>query len=59
MSLAAADLGLGGSLAQQVKDETDEDRRKRLLAQRQQLLAGASGDGAVNALLGGRGANAG
>lgn len=28
---AAADLGLGGMLNQQVADETDEERKKRLM----------------------------
>jgi hypothetical protein len=27
----SGDLGLGGSLGQQVKDETDEERKKRLM----------------------------
>lgn len=31
MSTAATDLGLGGSLSQQVKDDTDEEKRKRRL----------------------------
>lgn len=33
MSPASTDLGLGGDLQQQVKDETEEERRKRMLAQ--------------------------
>jgi hypothetical protein len=32
-SPAAVDLGLGGDLQQQVKDETEEQRKKRLQAQ--------------------------
>lgn len=28
---AAYDLGLGGALSKQVKDETEEERRKRML----------------------------
>lgn len=39
----ATDIGLGSTLSQQVADETDEQRRKRLLAQAQQrLVPGAS-----------------
>ena len=52
MSPAATDLGLGGSdLSQQVKDESEDERKKRLLANKtSQLSPGAS------ALLGGPGA---
>lgn len=35
----ATDLGLGSTLPQQVADETEEQRKKRLLAQAQQRLA--------------------
>lgn len=35
----ATDLGLGSTLSQQVADETEEQRRKRLLAQAQQRIA--------------------
>jgi hypothetical protein len=35
----ATDLGLGSTLSQQVADETEEERKKRLLAQAQQRLA--------------------
>lgn len=31
LSAASTDLGLGGSLSQQVKDETEEERKKRQL----------------------------
>jgi hypothetical protein len=42
VSAAGSALNLGGSLAQQVKDETDEQRKKRLqLAQQQQALGPA------------------
>lgn len=34
----ATDLGLGSTLGQQVADETDEQRKKRLLAQAQQRV---------------------
>lgn len=36
---AATDLGLGADLQAQVKDETDEERKKRMLAQ--QMSPGA------------------
>lgn len=50
MSQAATDLGLGGQLQQQVKNETDEERRKRLMAsQSSKLSPGAA------SLLGGPG----
>lgn len=40
----AADLGLGSTLSQQVGDESEEERKRRLLAQAQQkLLPGTSG----------------
>jgi len=39
--MAAADLGLGGdSLGQQVKDETEEQRKKRLQLAQQRLALG-------------------
>lgn len=38
----ATDLGLGSTLSQQVQDETDEQRKKRLLAEAQQRLAPGS-----------------
>lgn len=34
----ATDLGLGSTLSQQVADETEEQRKKRLLAEAQQRL---------------------
>ncbi len=37
MSPAGAALGLGDMLGQQVTDETEETRRKRMLAQQQQM----------------------
>lgn len=40
MSPAATDLGLGDMLGQQVKDETEEQRKKRLLDQQQRSLMG-------------------
>lgn len=38
----ATDLGLGSTLSRQVGDETDEQRKKRLLAQAQQRLVPGS-----------------
>jgi hypothetical protein len=38
---AASDLGLGGAgLSQQVKDETDDERRRRLALAQQKLALG-------------------
>lgn len=44
---AANDLGLGSDLSQQVRDETDEQRKKRLQSMNQ---AGLSGPAAVTLL---------
>lgn len=54
----ATDLGLGAQLGQQLGDETEEARRKRLLAaQQQRLLPGTSAAvGASSLLTGGFGA---
>ena len=49
---AASDLGLGDVLGQQVKDETDEQRKKRLLLAQQRL---ASGPASMSLGLGGYG----
>lgn len=38
----ATDLGLGSSLSQQVSDETEEERKRRLLQQAQQKIAPGS-----------------
>ena len=38
-SPATTDLGLGPGLQQQVKDETDEERRKRMMAQQVSKLS--------------------
>ncbi len=40
MSQSAMDLGLGNDLQNQLKDETDEQRKKRLLLQQQRLALG-------------------
>ncbi len=52
---AVADLGLGGQLSQQVQDETDEERKRRLAQIRQSQMLGPSGSLAVTSLLGMRG----
>lgn len=51
---AVTDLGLGGQLSQQVADETDEQRKKRLAQMQQSALLGPSGSMAVTSLLGAR-----
>ena len=61
ISPATADLGLGTMLADQVSGETEEQRKKRMLAMMQQskLMPGASGAAASPAslaLFGGMGA---
>ena len=54
MSLGvASDLGLGGQLSQQVQDETDEQRRKRMLDAQQNSLLGPASSLAASALFGG------
>jgi hypothetical protein len=55
VSGVATDLGLGGQLSQQVKDETDEERKKRLAQAQQQSLLGPAGSLAVSSLFGGMG----
>jgi hypothetical protein len=52
LSPAVESLGLGDMLGQQVEDETEEARKKRMaeIAQRQQL--GATGSLAVTSLFG-------
>lgn len=52
---AALDLGLGGQLSQQVADQTDEQRRKRLA----EMKGGVMSSPAVVSLLGGYGAGPG
>jgi hypothetical protein len=53
----ATDLGLGSTLSGQVGTETDEQRRKRLLAmQQQRLLPGTSNAAGASALMTGFGA---
>ncbi len=57
-SAAVADLGLGAELVDQVGEETDEMRRKRLLELQQRKLYGSNTGapalgGAVTSLFGG------
>jgi len=51
----SSDLGLGGQLSQQVQDETDEERKKRMAQMQQQSLLGPAGSLAVTSLFGGPG----
>lgn len=53
MGGAAADLGMGDQLNQQVQDETDEERKKRLQQMQQQSLLGPAGSLAVSSIFGG------
>jgi hypothetical protein len=46
-------LGLGGQLSQQVQDETDEQRKKRMLDAQQNSLLGPASSLAASALFGG------
>lgn len=52
---AVSDLGLGGMLGQQVQDETDEERKKRLAQMQQSQSLGPAGSLAVTSLFGPRG----
>lgn len=54
-SAAVTDLGLGGQLQQQVAEETDEERKKRMAQMKQQQLLGPAGSLAVTSLFGARG----
>ena len=49
---AATDLGLGSGLQQQVQNETDEQRRKRMQQIQQQQAMGPAGSLAVTSLFG-------
>jgi hypothetical protein len=53
LSPAASDLGLGDMLREQVADQTDEERRRRLARMQQQALTPASAGSAIADLLGG------
>lgn len=51
-------LGLGDMLSQQVRDETDEQRKKRMAEMQQRSLMGSAGSLATSMLFG-RGAGTG
>lgn len=55
---AATDLGLGNSLGQQVQDEADEQRKKRMQMLQQQQMLGPAGSLAVSSIFGGPGGRA-
>lgn len=55
-SPAVSALGLGGSLSDQVKGETEEERKKRMKQMQEQSLMGTTGSPATMALFGGSGA---
>lgn len=55
LSPAVADLGLGDLLGQQVKDETDEERKKRMKEMQDRQMSGPGGSPATQALFGGLG----
>lgn len=50
---AIDDLGLGDMLGQQVSDETDEARKKRMAEMQQRSMMGSGGSLATLSLLGG------
>ena len=52
---AAADLGLGDMLGQQVQTETDEERKRRMQQIKEQQMMGPAGSMAVTSLFGPRG----
>lgn len=52
---AATDLGMGDMLGQQVADETEEQRKKRMAEQARQQQLGPAGSLAVTSLFGPRG----
>jgi hypothetical protein len=52
---AAADLGLGDMLGQQVSGETEEQRKKRMAERQQQQMLGPAGSLAVTSLFGSKG----
>lgn len=57
LSAAAGDLGLGGMLRDQVQNETEEERRKRMAQMQEQQTLGPGGSMAVNSLFGSKGMN--
>jgi hypothetical protein len=52
LSQASADLGLGDMLQQQVQNETEEERKKRMAQAAQRHSLGTSGSLAVTSLFG-------
>lgn len=55
LSAAAGDLGLGGMLRDQVTNETEEERKKRMGQLQNMQTLGPGGSLAVNSLFGQRG----
>lgn len=56
---AADALGLGDMLSNQVADETEEQRKKRMAEQQQRQMLGPAGSLAVTSLFGARGGTTG
>lgn len=52
LSAAVADLGLGDMLGEQVSDETEEMRRKRMAQTQQNQVMGPAGSLAVKTIFG-------
>lgn len=52
LSAAGAALGLGDMLTEQVADETEEARKKRMLEAQQRQMLGPTGSLAVTSLFG-------
>lgn len=52
LSPASSDLGLGDMLSQQVKGETEEQRKRRMLEAQQRSLLGPAGSMSVTSLFG-------
>jgi hypothetical protein len=55
MSPAVESLGLGDALSAQVKDETDEERKRRIKETQERSMMGPSGSLATLSLFGGSG----
>jgi hypothetical protein len=53
LSPAVADLGLGDLLGQQVSDETEEARKKRMALMQERRMIGPAGSPATLSLFGG------
>ena len=56
LSMAVADLGLGSMLEEQVSDETEEQRRKRMQQMQMNQVAGPQASLAVRTIFGGNNA---